>query len=243
MNNENYRKEYLNNLIAINSLSEILAEQENPEFAIVNKLKERTLQLYQTLVAIEFDGKNTPARTTARATYETPPVIAPPVTAIEHNSAFVENATPPNQYSNADLNEFNTEINQLFTAPPTNEIAPVVTSVIEEVTPPEFTVVEPIVDAPTIAEVVAPVAVLTPTPTQLRTPLQNFLGFNDKLLIQRNLFDNNNASLTNFMTEIDNCETSHKAIGLINDYKIKLNWDKESEAFHSLIGCIEQKFR
>lgn len=238
MNNENYRKEYLNNLIAINSFSEILAEQENPEPAIVNKLKERTLQLYQTLVGIEFDGKMEVPRALAHATYETPPIITPPVTVLEHNITFVENTPTPNQYSNTDLNEFNNEINELFTAPETNEIVPVEVIVIEHETTaaPKFTITEPVA---TQVFTSAPI----PTPTQLRTPLQNFLGFNDKLLIQRNLFDNDSASLTNFMTEIDNCETSHKAIGLINEYKIKLSWDKESDAFYSLIAGIEQKFR
>jgi hypothetical protein len=245
MNNEQYRRDFLNNLIAVNSFAEILAEQENPEPAILNKLKERTLQLYQTLVAIEFDGKiSTPQVTVPNTHYEATQVPVTPPSVIESNMSFVENSTTTPTYSNNDLHEFNSEISQLFTAPETTQTTTVATPTIanEVSNEPEFiihtTTPEPTLE-PQFATNVPPTTPNIPT----RTPLKNFLGFNDKIQIQNDLFGSNNDSLTNFMTVIDNCETSQRAIGVINEYKNNLQWDKESEAFHNLIAIIEQKFR
>ncbi len=242
MNNEQYRRDFLNNLIAVNSFAEILAEQENPETAIINKLKERTLQLYQTLVAIEFDGKTSaPQISVANTHYENIKETATPPSVLDSNSNFVENSTTIPTYSNNDLHEFNNEISQLFTAPETTQTIALDTPKTEsEVSnEPEF-----IIHTATPAPTLEPQFTTNTTPNiTTRTPLKNFLGFNDKIQIQNNLFDSNNDSLTNFMTVIDNCETSQRAIGVINEYKNNLQWDKESEAFHNLIAIIEQKFR
>ncbi|MBC7411637.1 MAG: hypothetical protein H7331_04190 [Bacteroidia bacterium] len=242
MNNEQYRRDFLNNLIAVNSFAEILADQENPEPAIINKLKERTLQLYQTLVAIEFDSKiNTLQVSVPNTLYEaTPePAVAPSV--IESNNNFVENSTISLTYSNTDLHEFNNEISELFTASETIDITTPI--IINEVSnEPEF-IVNSTPTQPTLEpQFITPTHHTTPN-INTRTPLKNFLGFNDKIQIQNDLFSGSNGSLTDFMTVIDNCETSQRAIGVINEYKSSLKWDKESEAFYRLIATIEQKFR
>jgi hypothetical protein len=262
MHNENYRKDFLNNLIALNSFAEVLAEQENPEPSIINKLKERTLQMYQTLVAIEFDGKIINQQPLQKSTesYVNNTTIPTEKSILQANDAFFTLAHTTEQapitYTNTNVEEMNSEINNLFvtnensteTANNSNEfITNENTLPIAIDKTPEFIINSTITQATlTNVETIAQETLVVNNSTidvQQRVPLKNFLGFNDKIQIQRYLFDNNNEALTNFMTIIDNCETSQRAINVINEHKNSLGWDKESEPFHNLIAIIEQKFR
>lgn len=215
---ESLKKEFLTNLIAINDLAELIADNPAPDAHILLQLKQKTALLHENTVVLHYASNNVEEKSTPAAVKDT--ITEEPIALVN-----------PNEEEETPLTLFAEEII------PAQEInAPIAEQTLQVETAMPVSIAEEKVSQPK-EEIPAAVAV------KKFKELNQFLAINDRIQIQQYLFNGDAETFQNFIKMIDSSDSSQKAIGIINGFKNQYGWDNESDAFVNLISIIEQKFR
>lgn len=210
---EALKKEFLNNLIAINNLAEAIANNTEANDLLFLQLKDQTIRLNENAIVLHHLSK--------------------------HESKLANELKKEDAFARQILASPEKEIREV--EPPVIEAIskPVL---VEEVVTYIEPIVEAQLSIEIKEVEVAPTQEQSPAPKKFKE-LSQFLGINDRVQIQQYLFKGDTETLQNFIKMIDSSDSSQKAIGIINGFKNQYNWDNESDAFINLISVIEQKFR
>lgn len=72
--------------------------------------------------------------------------------------------------------------------------------------------------------------------------IKSAIGINDKILIIKEIFNNNADKYSEFVNLINNAHSKEEALGILADYQSENNWDTELNSYQFVVNIINRKF-